>query len=153
MCPSFSGQCSLLDRQQKGRRYGRRVCWHAKEALHAWWSFVTLWKLPLVLFFGIEALFYSVGFLSCLVVCFCGLPLYFLVASYCYGEKHLPKDFIYFSLDVLYSADSAFKSCSCFDIFVLKEIIYSIENIKNAVFSHFALHKMNGKITAYGIFI
>lgn len=34
-------------------------------------------KVPLVLFFGVVALFYSVGFLSCLVVCFCDLPLYF----------------------------------------------------------------------------
>lgn len=75
--PVASGQRSPLDRQPKGPRYGSPVCWHAKGALHAWCSFVTLWKVPLVLFFGIVALFYSVGFLSCLVVCFCDLPLYF----------------------------------------------------------------------------
>jgi len=45
------------------------------------------------------------------------------------------------------------KAAICLGIFILKEIIYSIENIKNAVFSHCVLHKMSGKITAYGIFI
>lgn len=44
-------------------------------------------------FFGIEALFYSVGFfLSCLVVCFCGLPLHFDGFG-CYGEKHCSQRF------------------------------------------------------------
>lgn len=57
----------------------------------------------------------------------------------------LSRYFIYFSLDVLYCAGSAFKSCNCLGIFILKGIIYSIENMKNAVFSHFVFHIMNEK--------
>lgn len=87
---------------------------------------------------------------SCLLLWFAFI---FLVAFYCYGEQHFPNDFIYFSLDVRYCADSAFKSCNCLGNFFLKEIIYSFENIKNAVLSQFVLHNVNGKITAYGIFI
>lgn len=109
--------------------------------------------MPLVLFFWHQSfvLFCWIFVLpSCLLLWFAFI---FLVAFYCYGEKHFPKDFIYFSLDVLYCADSAVKSCNCLGSFVLEEITYSFENIKNAGFSHFVLHKMNGRIMAYGIFI
>lgn len=82
LCSPFSGQRNLLDRQEKGQRYSRRVCCagmlRQSSCLMEAWLFI---ENQFCSFFRWQPkyIFPFFGFMICLTVCFC-LAFIFLVA-------------------------------------------------------------------------